>query len=186
MFSTKNLIEKHLKPGKPWLLSLDATYQTNTENCSLIFFGSSSKDGKFHGVGAILSSREDKEAYDFLFEFVREVSVPNPTAIMADAAKAITNSARDILPDATRLACFFYVMKNVKEKLAKLKKSNGDMYKNIIDDIQDLQAYAIDEESFLVLYSLLKKKWLEEHVWTDSKLEEMMNDFFEYFTKVNI
>ena len=64
--------------------------------------------------------------------------------------------------------------------------SNGDMYKNIIDDIQDLQAYAIDEESFLVLYSLLKKKWLEEHVWTDSKLEEMMNDFFEYFTKVNI
>ena len=95
MFSTKNLIEKHLKPGKPWLLSLDATYQTNTENCPLIFFGSSSKDGKFHGVGAILSSREDKEAYDFLFEFVCEVSVPNPTAIMADAAKAITNSARD-------------------------------------------------------------------------------------------
>ena len=186
MFSTKNLIEKHLKPGKPWLLSLDATYQTNTENCPLIFFGSSSKDGKFHGVGAILSSREDKEAYDFLFEFVREVSAPNPTAIMADAAKAITNSARDILPDAIRLACFFHVMKNVKERLAKLKKSNGDMYKNLIDDIQDLQAYAIDEESFLVLYSLLKKKWLEEHVWTDSKLEEMMNDFFEYFTKVNI
>ena len=86
----------------------------------------------------------------------------------------------------TRLACFFRVVKNVKERLAKLKMSNGDMYKNIIDDIQDLQAYAIDEESFLVLYSLLKKKWLEEHVWTDSKLEEMMNDFFEYFTKVNI
>ena len=59
--SSKSLKEKHMKPGKPWILSLDATYQTNTEDCPLIFFGTSNSEGKFQGIGIVLSSREDKE-----------------------------------------------------------------------------------------------------------------------------
>ena len=185
MFSSKNLIKSQMNPGKPWVLSLDATYQTNTEDCPLIFFGSSEKDGKFRGVGAILSNREDELAYDFLFEFVKENASPSPDAIMADGAKAITNSARRFLPDSVRLMCFFHVMKNVKEKLSKVKKASLDFYNRITDDIHVLQTSSIDAESFKVLYSLLKKKWMKDYVCVDKDLKMMITKFFEYFTQVS-
>ena len=185
MFSSKNLIKSQMNPGKPWVLSLDATYQTNTEDCPLIFFGSSEKDGQFRGVGAILSNREDELAYDFLFEFVKENASPSPDAIMADGAKAITNSARRFLPDSVRLMCFFHVMENVKEKLSKVKKASLDVYNRITDDIHVLQTSSIDAESFKVLYSLLKKKWMKDYVCVDKDLKMMITKFFEYFTQVS-
>ena len=185
MFSSRNLIKSQMNPGKPWVLSLDATYQTNTEDCPLIFFGSSDKDGTFHGVGAILSNREDELAYDFLFEFVKEQASPSPTAIMADGAKAITNSVKRILPDSERLMCFFHVMKNVKEKLSKVKKASIDVYNSLMDDIHVLQASAIDAESFKILYTLLKKKWIEDFVGVYKDLKTMVTNFFGYFTQVS-
>ena len=115
MFSSKHLIQTYMQPNKKWLLSLDATYQTNTEDCPLIFFGSSTKSGKFNGIGAILSNREDKAAYDFLFNMVKQVAKPIPSA-----NRAISASILDILPSTTRLTCFFHVMKNVKQKLSKV------------------------------------------------------------------
>ena len=51
MFSSKNLIKSQMNPGKPWVLSLDATYQTNTEDCPLIFFGSSEMMDSFADLG---------------------------------------------------------------------------------------------------------------------------------------
>ena len=86
MFSSRHLIQTYMKPEKNWLLSLDATYQTNAEDCPLIFFGSSTKSGKFNGIGVILSNREDKVAYDFLFDMVKDVAEPLPIAIVADKA----------------------------------------------------------------------------------------------------
>ena len=185
MFSSKNLIKSQMNPGKPWVLSLDATYQTNTEDCPLIFFGSSEKDGQFRGVGAILSNREDELAYDFLFEFVKENASPSPDAIMTDGAKAITNSARRFLPDSVRLMCFFHVMENVKEKLSKVKKASLDVYNRITDNIHMLQTSSSDAESFKVLYSLLKKKWMKDYVCVDKDLKMMITKFFEYFTQVS-
>ena len=46
MFSSRHLIQTYMKPEKNWLLSLDATYQTNAEDCPLIFFGASTKSRK--------------------------------------------------------------------------------------------------------------------------------------------
>jgi hypothetical protein len=79
MFSSKKLMNTYMRPGKNWVLSVDAMYQTNTEDCPLIFFGSSRKDENFNRISAILSNREDKAASDLLFEFVKNVSDPVPT-----------------------------------------------------------------------------------------------------------
>ena len=175
MFSSRSLIQSHMKSGKDWLLSVDATYQTNTEDCPLIFFGQSAKDGKFNGIGAILSNREDQIAYNFLFDFVKNVSDPVPSAIMADADKAITASVKALLPRAVRLTCFFHVMKNVKQRLARVENTDYE--------ICVLQTSTVDEESFLALYNLLKKKWLQQHIFFDPKLKIKVNEFIEYFTK---
>ena len=136
MFSSAYLVKTYMKAGKDWVMSLDATYQTNSEDCPLIFFGSSTKSGKFNGIGAILSNREDKIAYDFLFEMVKEVAEPRPLAIMADADKAMTSSMRDILPNSKRLTCFFHVMKNVKQKLGQIKKDDSSISQRINNDIR--------------------------------------------------
>ena len=184
LFSSKDLIDKYLKSGKRWMLSLDSTYQTNTEDCPLIFFGSSNKDGKFNGIGAILSNREDKKAFDFLFDYVKNTAEPLPTAVMADADKAITSSVRDILPGSKRLTCFFHIMKNVRQRLSRVKTTDKAIYNKIMEDIRILQAGAVDEESFSILYSLLTKKWMVEHEFYDPELKIMVSEFFAYFTKV--
>ena len=184
MFSSAYLIKTYMKPGKDWVMSLDATYQTNSEDCPLIFFGSSTKSGKFNGVGAILSNREDKIAYNFLFEMVKEVAEPRPLAIMADADKAMTSSIRDILPNSNRLTCFFHVMKNVKMKLGKVKKADSSISQRIKDDIRTLQANAVDKESFFTIYNLMEKKWTKEHKFKDSKLKNLVIKFFEYFSRI--
>ena len=184
LFTSKYLVEKFMQSGKNWVLSVDSTYQTNSEDCPLIFFGSCSKYGKFNGIGAILSNREDKKAFDFLFEFVKENAEPSPTAVMADADKAISSSIKDKLPGSVRLTCFFHVMKNVKQKLAKVKSSDKAVYNKILDDLRSLQAGAVDDESFSILYDLFKQKWLEQHQFFDPELKIMVTEFFLYFEKV--
>ena len=184
MFSSKKLIETYMKPGKNWVFSVDATYQTNTEDCPLIFFGSSAKNGKFNGIGAILSNREDKIAYSFMFDFVKQEAEPLPTAVMADADRAITSSVKDNLPQTIRLTCFFHVMKNVKQKLTKVKSVDAAVYKKIIDDIRVLQTSAVDKESFFTLYKLLENKWLNEHTFFDPELKDLVAKFLDYFSRI--
>ena len=74
-------------------------------------------------------------------------------------------------------------MKNVKDKLCKLKNVAPNVYMMIINDLQTLQSGAVDKESFVVLYDLLKKKWLESYENTDEKVIDLLKRFFEYFTK---
>ena len=184
MFASKHLIEKFMKPGEDWVLSVDSTYQTNTEDCPLMFFGSSTKEGKFNGIGAVLSNREDKEAFDFLFDFVKQTAEPVPISVMADADKAITSSLRDKLPQCKRLTCFFHVMKNVRQRLSRVKAIDKSVYNQLMDDIRVLQSSSVDEKSFLILYGMFKKKWMTEHVFYDPELKIMVSEFLDYFDKV--
>ena len=74
-------------------------------------------------------------------------------------------------------------MKNVKQRLAKVKNTDASVYKQLMDDIRVLQTSAVDEESFLALYNLLKQKWLKQHIFFDPELKIKVNEFIEYFTK---
>ena len=150
----------------------------------MIFFGSSTKSGKFNGIGAILSNREDKVAYDFLFDMVKDVAEPRPIAIMADADKAMTASIREKPPATTRLTCFFHVMKNVKQRLSKVKAADPSVSKQIMNDIRTLQNSAVDRESFLFLFKLLEKKWTKEYAFNTVKMKTMVVKFFQYFSRI--
>ena len=86
-------------------------------------------------------------AYDFLFEMVTNVAEPLPLAFMADGDKAMTSSIRDLLRNTIRRVCFFHVIKNVKPRLAKVKKADYSIYKRILGDIRTLQTSAVDRES---------------------------------------
>ena len=120
---------------------------------------------KINSIGAVLSNIEDTTAYSFLFETVMEIAEPTPRAIMADADKA--SAIRNTLPASVRLTCFFHLLKNVKQRLAGVKSTDPVIYHKIMDDLQGLQAGAVDKESFSVLYRLLKKKCAEDHIYSD-------------------
>ena len=76
-------------------------------------------------------------------------------------------------------------MKNVKQRLAGVKSTDPLIYHKIMDDLRGMQAGAVDKESFSVLYRLLKKKWVEDHIYSDPDLKVKMIEFFLYFDKVN-
>ena len=63
IMSTRSLVKNYLEEGSErWMLALDATYQTNMEECPVIIFGKTGSDGKFHAVGFALTKKEDKES----------------------------------------------------------------------------------------------------------------------------
>ena len=181
LFTSKYLIKTFMQEGKDWVLCVDNTYQTNVEDTPLMFFGSSTKEGKFNGIGAVLSNREDTTAFKFLFETVKEIAEPAPVAIMADADKAISRAIRETFPATVRLTCFFHLMKNVKQRLASVKSTDPSIYHKIMEDLRGLQAGAVDKVSFSILYGLFKKKWVEDHVYSDPGLKVKVIEFFLYF-----
>ena len=77
-------------------------------------------------------------------------------------------------------------MKNVKQRLTSVKSTDPSIYHKIMDDLRDLQAGAVDKVSFSILYGLFKKKWVEDHVYSDPGSKVKMIEFFLYFEKVNM
>ena len=70
----------------------------------ILFEANSFETGKkFDGIGAVISSNEDKPTYDFLFQFVKDFSSILPAAVMADGSAAILASCKDVLPLSLRL-----------------------------------------------------------------------------------
>ena len=59
LFTRKYLMKTFMQTGKDWVLCVDSTFQTNVEVTPLMSFGSSTREGKFNGIGAVLSNRED-------------------------------------------------------------------------------------------------------------------------------
>ena len=70
------------------------------------------------------------------------------------------------------------------DKLSKVKKASIDVYR-ITDDIHVMQTSSIGAQSFKVLYSLMKKKWMQDYVCVYKDLKMMITKFFEYFTQVS-
>ena len=175
IMSTKNLIMKNLELSTDrWMLALDSTYQTNMDECPVIMFGKIGADGKFRPIGLVLTKKEDMDSYKLVLDFIRETSKVNPESVMADGDPAITAAAEEVFPNAVRLMCFTHVMRNVNEKLARIRALDPAISQNISNDIRALQHGALDEESFHVLYGLMQRKWTED-------LKERIREFFLYF-----
>ena len=170
IMSTRSLVNKYLEEGSErWMLALDATYQTNMEECPVIIFGKTGSDGKFHAVGFALTKKEDKESYKFVLDWISRTSKKQPGCVMADGNTAITAAILSTFPNATRMMCFTHVVRNTSQRIS--------------NDIRSLQQGALDQESFQVLYGLLQRKWTEEVMITTEDLKVKICEFFLYFTK---
>ena len=58
------------------------------------------------------------------------------------------------------------------------------MASQIFSDIHALQFGAPDEESFFILFALLRRKWSEEREYTTDVLKDRVSEFFLYVKKV--
>ena len=162
LLSSQYLIETRLKKYQNWLLSLDHTYKTNAEEAPLLFFGAADEQGHFHGMGAVLSNREDAKSIDPLFQFIHDEALEYPSVIIADGAPSITKSCEKWFPESRRLMCYTHLVRKAFEKLAGVRAEDSEVAGNILHDIRTLAMGVPDEESFIVLYTLLVRKWTEE------------------------
>ena len=156
IFSNKSLIE--LIPSIN-CLAVDTTYQTNVDNFHVAIAGNQDATGRFIGIALMLCSHEDTASYKFLFEWIDGLTTNFPKALMADAAPSITKALKEVAPDCIRLHCFFHLLKNVKDRLAKIRNMAQCVYDNLLEDISILQQYSLDEESFQCMSDLLIRYW---------------------------
>ena len=187
LISTPKLLERYLREqDEDWCLLCDATYQTNMEGAPVILFGANTFETgkKYNGIGAIISSNEDKATYDFLLQFVKDQAKTLPLALMADGAIAVSLSCREILPECKRLMCWYHASKKMKDKLMGIKSLDTSVASQIFSDIHALQFGAPDEESFFILFALLRRKWSEEREYTNDVLKDRVSEFFLYVKKV--
>ena len=181
IMSTRSLVKNYLEEGSErWMLALDATYQTNMEECPVIIFGKTGSDGKFHAVGFALTKKEDKESYKFVLDWISRTSKKQPECVMADGDTAITAAILSTFPNATRMMCFTHVVRNTNERMAGIRALDPAISQRISNDIRSLQQGALDQE---VLYGLLQRKWTEEVLITTEDLKVKIREFFLYFTK---
>ena len=56
--------------------------------------------------------------------------------------------------------------------------------RQFFSDIHALQFEAPDEESFFILFAVLRRKWSEEREYTTDVLKDRVSEFFLYVKKV--
>ena len=102
---------------------------------------------------------------------------------MADGCMATRSAFEEVFPDSIITMCFYHVLKNAKRKIGRCQHSLGVKYfeywyhsnnialkcpfsaalkakdaavaENILKDIQTLHHFAVDNESFMVMWALL-------------------------------
>ena len=148
----------------------------------LFCYGSSSSKGKFFGAGVILSSHEDAESWDFLFEYLK-TKVPSPPKVnLSDGDGGITKSLKKQFHGHTRRCmCFSHVYNNTRKRIKSVESEDKKTAHDILDDIKNLQWSAPNEKTFDFVYDLLVKKWKNRPM--GSRLKLLVKEFFDdYFT----
>ena len=105
-------------------------------------------------------------------------------AVMADGCKAISSSCKEHFPESKRLMCLYHAKKKMKDKLVGVKVEDPAIANNILNDISTLQSGAPDEESFHVIFGLLRMKWTEDKIYYTDSLRQRVCAFFTYMEEV--
>ena len=132
----------------------------------------------------LISSSEDKHTYDLILKFIKQEAKTPPSAVMADGSKAVSSSCKEHFPESKHLMCWYHAAKKMKEKLGGVKREDPTMASNILKDITTLQSGAPDEESFFVIFGLLRKKWTEDKIYYWERLRQRVCEFFTYMEDV--
>lgn len=124
------------------LLQDDATYRLTWMGFPVFVSGRSTTTGKFFRSHVTLSSHEDHKAWATTHEYVKRVLGKAPKMIMADGAKDITKSGKQVFGIGTkRLMCWPHVNRNVEKRLKILKRESksSTLDKEVKSDICHFQ-----------------------------------------------
>ena len=108
----------------------------------------------FIPVMMALSNKEDSETFEYIFKFINSKCDHSPTNCIGDGGKAARIAAKNIWPETTLLMCWWHMSNAVKRKLRWLDARDTTVFNDLMDDLYFIQTYALDEESFNVLYGL--------------------------------
>lgn len=165
-FTTTNLIRRAEKSDT---LMIDATFKTNTAGFPIIIAGTTDAKNCFRLISVSLVFNESKSSYTRVFEhiakFLHQTSGCNyqPKVVMADGARCITASAKEVFKRSPPLRrnCFFHVKQALGRSISFSKKRlrNPQFYGNRFLADLDILAGAFSQERFKKLVSALREKW---------------------------
>ena len=143
------------------LIQDDATYRLTWMGFPVFVSGRSTPTGKFFPSHVTLSSHEDDKAWATTHEYVKRVLGKAPKKQMADGAKDISKSGKQVFGNETkRLMCWPHVNRNVEKRLKVLKReSKSDtLDKQVKSDICHFQ-WATSEREYESNFNSLKDKY---------------------------
>ena len=176
-FTTVNLLRRL----RNQFIQDDATYKMNWMGYPVLTHGVSTDTGRFFLTHITLSSHEDTQSWATNFSFVKRVAGV-PRFNMADGAWEISNGADEAFgPDLrTRLMCWSHVYRNIRPKLASVRKVNNDLAASILSDIEALQWMTQTAAEFNRLTDLLVKHYSTNPALNSTELDHV-STFFNYF-----
>ncbi|KAG4073405.1 hypothetical protein HA402_005568 [Bradysia odoriphaga] len=143
-------------------INADATHGLTTEKVSLLAFGLTDMNTKFHFTGLTLSNHEATDDYSFSFHSLRKGvrsitgTLIQPTVLICDADGAIHNGFESVFGnDHLVIMCYFHVLLNVQTKY---KFENRKNLPKIKEDLRILHM-CDTERKFDVGCDLFVKKW---------------------------
>jgi hypothetical protein len=99
---------------------------------------------------------------------------------MGDGAREISKAGEVVFgQDGTRLMCWPHTYRNLVNKMAALRNQNQKLQQQLLQDIQNLQWSCHSEKTFIVVFDLLEKKYVDGNHSSQEKI--LLSNFFEYF-----
>ena len=178
-FSTVNL----LKRFNNIFIQDDSTYKMNWMKFPVLTHGVSTATGRFFFTHVTLSSHEDTRSLATNFSFVKRVA-GIPRFNMADGAWEISNATKEVFGDSittlrSRLMCWSHVYRNIRPKLATIRKVNKLLAESILSDIEALQWMCQTAAEFNRLTTLLVEHYTNSSLSASEHI--LVSTFFDYF-----
>ena len=176
-FTTRHLL---LRINKIFIQN-DATYKLVWMGYPVFTSGTSTSSGRFFLTHTTLSTHEDTAAWATIFRMVLKYTDGQvPRFQMADGAWEITNAGREVFGEVgTRLMCWSHVHRNVKPKLAGIRKINKALGEAILTHIEYIQWMAQSEQEFTVLCDQLEQHYTRKKLsGTERTLVKAFLDYF--------
>jgi hypothetical protein len=145
------------------LLSVDATYKLNFHGYPVLMAGVIDSDKKYHPLGVALCITETGDDFAFLCQAIRDSVLLStghdfqPRFLLADAAAAITNGAREAFGDFVRLTCWFHAAKKIEGRLRRLPAATASAIYNAVCLLQLSRGL----EEFLAGVELLRAQYVD-------------------------
>ena len=99
---------------------------------------------------------------------------------MGDGAREISKAGEAVFgQNGKRLMCWPHTYRNLVSKMAALRNHNQKLQQQLLQDIQDLQWSCHSEKTFIVVFDLLEKKYVDGSHSVQEKI--LLSNFFEYF-----